>query len=214
MQDDTMNKMEEQGNSVPLVYFYHPITEEYLFSREAERDPISCCPLLPANATFLHPPPREPHQAAIYDAGSWTIIPDYRGETQVEIATKQLSTVEHIGPLADGYQLLTGEEAVSIGEQPHHWKEAGGQLVAIRADEKTAIDQEIMMADKRQQRAALFATVDWRAARYSDQALLGTAATEERLKLALYRQYLRDITNLPSWWSLTMQTYDNFEEQS
>jgi hypothetical protein len=66
----------------------------------------------------------------------------------VEVATKQLSTVVHIDPLEDGYQLLTEEQALSMSEHPYYWKEEAGTLVHSSPEEQGAVDRD--MIDGRQ----------------------------------------------------------------
>lgn len=63
-----------------LIYNYHPATSEYLGSSQARPDPRE--PeryLLPANATRTAPPVPGENQAAIWRAGEWQIVTDFRG---------------------------------------------------------------------------------------------------------------------------------------
>lgn len=61
------------------IYVYDSKTGEYLFSENAEKSPMEKdVYLLPANATFLAPPDTGKNQAAVFVAGAWKVVPDYR----------------------------------------------------------------------------------------------------------------------------------------
>jgi hypothetical protein len=63
----------------PTVYHYDPTTGELLARSQARLDPIEQKPLIPAHATTQAPPAPGAQQAAVFVAGAWQVVPDYRG---------------------------------------------------------------------------------------------------------------------------------------
>ncbi|MDR2030420.1 MAG: phage tail assembly chaperone [Puniceicoccales bacterium] len=49
-------------------------------------------------------------------------------------------------------------------------------------------------------RNRLLRATDWRMARAKEQVQLGIVPVDDRDKMALYRQYLRDFTKQSDWW--------------
>jgi hypothetical protein len=81
-----------------------------------------------------------------------------------------------------------------------------------RSEEEIAaiIVEEIKLA-KRQERDAMFSTVDWKVARAEDATRLQVYdGCDEIRDFARYRQYLRDFTKRQDWWTLPILPYDEF----
>ena len=78
--------------------------------------------LLPAMATFKEPPETKENEVAIWTGSDWTIEPDYRGELQVDIETKEISTIEYFGSIKTGFQKVNQETANDIQTNPEKYK--------------------------------------------------------------------------------------------
>ena len=64
------------------VYGYDGVTGEYTGATDAERDPLAPGRfLMPHNCTRRTPPFETAGQAAVFDGGAWSLVPDHRGET-------------------------------------------------------------------------------------------------------------------------------------
>ncbi len=89
------------------IYHYHPLTREHLGSSQADPDPLTEGGwLVPANATTDPPPKVGPDQATVYGSGEWLLLPDYRGKTAYDTATKAEVLVEDLGELPAALTLL------------------------------------------------------------------------------------------------------------
>lgn len=80
------------------VYHYHPITKEFISESVADLDPIEGKPLYPRYSTGIVPPITSLNQAAIFEEGIWTIVPDFRKQEfwidhYTSITIKQLGEV-------------------------------------------------------------------------------------------------------------------------
>lgn len=63
-------------------YHYDPVTGAYNGFSQADPDPITPDEyLIPAYATTITPPTTAVNQAAIYNDGSWSVVPDWRDHT-------------------------------------------------------------------------------------------------------------------------------------
>jgi hypothetical protein len=64
------------------IYNYHPNTGEYLGVSFADPDPMNDGQfLIPANATEIEPPESASNTVAVFSEGTWSLVPDHRGET-------------------------------------------------------------------------------------------------------------------------------------
>ena len=67
------------------IYNYLPETGEYIRTSEASLDPLEtkkqgkAVYLLPANATFEVPAEVEKNKKAVFQDGTWQLVPDFRG---------------------------------------------------------------------------------------------------------------------------------------
>ena len=92
--------------------------------------------LLPAMATFKKPPETKENEVAIWTGSDWTIEPDYRGELQVDIETKEISTIEYFGSIKTGFQKVNQETANDIQTNPEKYKRIEVSLVDISDTEE------------------------------------------------------------------------------
>ena len=92
--------------------------------------------LLPAMATFKEPPETKENEVAIWTGSDWTIEPDYRGELQVDIETKEISTIEYFGSIKTGFQKVNQETANDIQSYPEKYKRIEVSLVDISDTEE------------------------------------------------------------------------------
>lgn len=123
--------------------------------------------LLPARATFIEPPETNNEEIAIWDGNNWMIEKDLRGQYQVNIETKEISNIDYIGKVKDGFQNITKEVAEDIEENPDKYKKVESFLVDIsNTDEykeflknkeiekrKIEIERELLELDSKRVRA-------------------------------------------------------------
>lgn len=63
------------------IHNYSALTGEYLSTEQADSDPLEDGKfLIPANATTTTPPSAQQGQARVFANGSWSLVPDHRGE--------------------------------------------------------------------------------------------------------------------------------------
>lgn len=89
------NLREKQKEKIQII---EPKTEE----RNTQNAKIQSEYLLPAMATFNEPPNTKKNEIAIWGGEDWIIESDYRGQTQVDIETKEISKIEYIGSVKNG----------------------------------------------------------------------------------------------------------------
>ena len=87
--------------------------------------------LLPSMATFKEPPKTNENEVAIWTGSDWTIEPDYRGQLQVDIETKEISTIEYVGSIKTGFQKVTEDVANDIQMHPEKYKKIEVSLIDI-----------------------------------------------------------------------------------
>ena len=92
--------------------------------------------LLPAMATFKEPPETKENEVAIWSGTDWVIEPDYRGQFQVDINTKEVSTIEYFGSIKAGFQKFNEEVANDIQTNPEKYKMIEVSLVDISNTEE------------------------------------------------------------------------------
>jgi hypothetical protein len=83
-----------------------------------------------------------------------------------------------------------------------------GEFVQLRTPEQIKIEEA--NARKRNEREEAFDDIEWRIQRFNDQEKIGQTPTDDGIKLAKYRQYLRDFTLLDDWWDLPIPNYAQF----
>lgn len=115
-------------------YYYSYNTEENAFLGKfpAIKNPRRQTEyLLPAMATFKAPPETKEKEVAIWNGADWVIELDFRGEQQVNLETYEVTTVEYVGKIKDGYQSVTSEVAEDIQTNPDKYKVVNGILTDI-----------------------------------------------------------------------------------
>lgn len=105
-----------------LVYKYHAISKEFLYSEEAIADPLETeiegefVPLIPANATLKEPPQKNGF-AAVYVGGVWELQEDNRGKEYWlpgdEYGTPA-RTMKELGELPEGAVFEAPEKPLSM----------------------------------------------------------------------------------------------------
>ena len=64
------------------IYHYHPVTNEYLGTGNADPEPLDKDNwLVPAHATEKEPPTLSDNQAAVFNGSDWEVKTDYRGQS-------------------------------------------------------------------------------------------------------------------------------------
>lgn len=104
------------------IYDYHPESGEYLQTRPAKLDPLETQKvgedrfLIPGNATTIAPPAAESGKARVFEAvaGTWSQVPDHRGETWWQADGKPV-VIEALGNPADDDLLDTKPEIPPAG---------------------------------------------------------------------------------------------------
>ena len=119
------------------IYNYDRDTKEYTGSSLAIEDPVESkkqggfVPLIPSCSTTLEPPIAQENEVAVFDNNNWVIKPDYRGQKQVEKATKEISEIKDIGIPSDEYQLVSDAMAEDILNHPEKYEIVNDELVDI-----------------------------------------------------------------------------------
>lgn len=118
------------------VYNYDGITFEYINESEADLNPVATrregkeIYLLPANATFKKPPIVEDHKIVIFDVykDKWLVKDDFRGE-YICNEVMDVKIVSAIGPLPEGYILITKGQAEQIAQDDLWYIIQDGELI-------------------------------------------------------------------------------------
>ena len=92
--------------------------------------------LLPYKAIFEEPPETGENETVIRQGGSWQIVPDFRGKTQINIESREVSKIDYIGKVKSGFQIITEETALDIQNNPEKYKRINDALVDISETEE------------------------------------------------------------------------------
>lgn len=104
------------------VYSYNCDTNEYIGIEFAQEDIVNKGHyLLPAKSTTIKPPECGDNQVVVFETDKWTIYSDYRGQKQVNLATSEITVIDYIGAIKDGYQLITDEMAADATANPDNY---------------------------------------------------------------------------------------------
>lgn len=123
--------------------------------------------LLPSMATFVEPPKTKDKEIAIWNGTTWDIEPDFRGETQINIETKESSIIDYVGEIKSGFQKVSKEMALDILNNPEKYKIIDKKFVDISDTEeytqylkrkeielrKSEIEQKLLELDSKRIRA-------------------------------------------------------------
>ena len=118
-------------------------------------------------ATFKEPPITKDNEVAIWSGNDWVIESDFRGQTQINIETREVSKIDYIGDVKSGFQKVTEEIANDILQFPDKYKQIDNQLVDISGTEeyrqylhekeiavrKSQIESELLELDSKRIRA-------------------------------------------------------------
>lgn len=116
------------------IYNYSIDTKEYIDSSEASLDPQATKRegkdvwLVPAYATLKKPPSLTKYKVAVFENDTWIIKDDYRGAYICD-ELLNLLIVQEIGPLPEGYILITAEEAAIIEKDPLWYIVKDGEFI-------------------------------------------------------------------------------------
>ncbi len=88
------------------VYLYDGSTGELKGSYEAQESPLEPGKYIePMDSTEIAPPAVLANEVAVFSSGSWSIQPDYRGQTIYNQTTGAQEVVTAIGPIPSGFGL-------------------------------------------------------------------------------------------------------------
>ena len=118
-------------------------------------------------ATFKEPPSTKENEVAIWNGNDWEIESDFRGQTQINIETREVSKIDYIGSVKSGFQKVTEEIANDILQFPEKYKQIENELVDISdteeykqylhekevAERKAEIESELLELDSKRIRA-------------------------------------------------------------
>ena len=115
------------------LYLYDEFTKEYLKTIEAYLDPEETkikgqeVYMYPANTTDIEPPIIAENQICIFEDNNWVVKADYRRQYQCN-ENLEVSLVENIGDLQDGFILITEEQAKKIMQDKLFYIVQDGEL--------------------------------------------------------------------------------------
>ena len=88
------------------VYIYDASTGEFRGDYQAQESPLEPGAYIePTDSTETQPPSAAANEVAVYAGGSWSLQPDYRGQTIYNQATGASEEVAAIGPIPSGFGL-------------------------------------------------------------------------------------------------------------
>jgi hypothetical protein len=80
-----------------IIYHYHPLTGELLGAGEADVSPLEPDAfIIPAHATDIEPPAVSANEAAVFTAGAWQAVADFRGQTFFDVGGNPVK-IESLG---------------------------------------------------------------------------------------------------------------------
>lgn len=116
-----------------LLYLYDKDSKEYTLTQEAQRNPKRPTEFLrPANSTTEQLPDYNKETETVVFEGHWVIKPDYRGQEALNLETLQFETIDYIGEVKKGYQILTDTVREDFEAHRECYKVKGDELVCIR----------------------------------------------------------------------------------
>lgn len=123
-----------------IIYIYDEATKEYLYNQEAQRNPKKPTEyLMPANSTKEQLPLYDvDSETVVFEGGHWVIKPDYRGQEVFNTSTMEFETVNYIGELKEGCQVLTDTIKEDFEKHPECYAVKNGELVSIKGTQELA----------------------------------------------------------------------------
>lgn len=140
------------------IYIFDEITKEYLYTEEADLDPVATArlgqpvPLIPANGT-LEPIPSKlkANCVWVFEKGKWVQTPDFRGTQVVSEDYSSVETVDYLGAIKEGFAPITQEQLDIVQKDPlqYTWTKKGLKANAnytkdVKAKEKELRRNEIL----------------------------------------------------------------------
>lgn len=116
------------------LYLYDEFTKEYVEAIEAYLDPEETriqgkdVYMYPANSTDVEPPTTVENEVCIFDNDNWVVKADYRGQYKCN-EDLEVSLVDCVGDLQEGFILITEEQAKKIEEDKLFYIVQGGELI-------------------------------------------------------------------------------------
>lgn len=90
------------------IYNYDENSKEFLFVSVAQNNPKRPEEyLIPDCATVICPPDINENETVVFNGEFWDILDDFRGLKQINIETKEISTVKELGKLKRGFMLYS-----------------------------------------------------------------------------------------------------------
>ena len=111
------------------------INDEELNTQEVSEDDVKIIFESIEKLDFM-PPETKENEAAIWSGSDWVIEPDFRGLLQVDIETKEISTIEYVGAVKTGFQKVAEDVAQEIQTNPEKFKKIETSLVDISNTEE------------------------------------------------------------------------------
>ena len=128
-----------------IVYIFYGYTGEYLREYTPQINPKKSGEYLMPRFSTLKKPVFKDGFYPVFDGDKWNQIPDYRGFEVVNLETEEISQMEHIGEIPEGYMLY--DEFIETDE--YKAKEAA----VIAFQEKQQLLDQIDELDKKRIRA-------------------------------------------------------------
>lgn len=117
------------------VYFYDKDTKEYTGQAECDKDPLETrkqgvfVPLVPDFATLEQPPQVQVNKARIFENNQWVYISDYRENYKKADEYLNITDIDKLGELEEGFYLVDNATAEDIKENTSHYKISDGAVV-------------------------------------------------------------------------------------
>ena len=152
----------EEPAPPPVMYCYDETTGEYTGTAEPLVDPKTGEYLKWGFSTWEAPPEVDEGQKAVIFNGHWTVMTDNRDKKQINLETLEITDVDYLGDVQDGYQLITDEIAEDFKSHPEKYKVIDGVLTNISdTDEYKAQELEKAKASKLAQNATALEKKDF-----------------------------------------------------
>ncbi|MGY3931237.1 putative tail fiber assembly protein [Aeromonas encheleia] len=157
------------------------VTAEYLGPQDVW---VSVGTGLPAGAYLDAPPAPEEGQAVVRQADGWALVPDYRGVTVYDTATRQPIAISALGPLPELCTLLAPSSPYDV------WDGAAWQPDA-------AAEEQAALSATQTEQSARIATANQQISIIKPAVEGGYAKPEHTQLLADWQRYRYELTLVP-----------------
>lgn len=133
-EEDIMESQEpeiEEPAPPPVMYCYDEASGEYTGTAEPLVDPKTGEYLKWGFSTWETPPEVDEGQKAVILDGHWTVMSDNRDKKQINLETLEISDIDYLGDVQDGYQLITEETAEDFKTHPEKYRVIDGVFTDI-----------------------------------------------------------------------------------